>query len=144
MDLQDCITFANEHPDVYFATDDDGQPRVRGMMLWFADETGFYFQTQSVKAFCRQLQKNNRVEVIFKNSSDTKPTKIMRLTGLIKFIDDIELKKKVLVDRPFLKSMGLIDPADPVLVVFRIYTGEAFFWTLKDSMHESEIERIRF
>lgn len=40
--------------------------------------------------------------------------------------------------------MGITDPEDPVLTVFKIYTGEAFFWTLKDSMHESEIPRIRF
>ena len=144
MNLQECIEFANEHPDVYFATDDNGQPRVRGIMLWFADETGFYFQTQSVKSFCKQLQKNNRVEVIFTNSTGTKPSKVMRVTGLIQFIEDIEMKKRVLSDRPFLKTMGIMDPEDPVLVVFKIYTGEAFFWTLKDSMHESEIKRIRF
>lgn len=144
MNLQDCLAFANEHPDAYFATDDNGQPRVRGMMLWFADKTGFYFQSQSVKSVYMQLQRNNRVEVIFINSSGAKPTKVMRVTGLIQFIDDIELKKKVLADRPFLKNMGLTNPEDPVLVVFRIYTGEAFFWTLKDSMHESEIERISF
>ena len=142
--FQDCIKFAGEHPDVYFATDDNGQPRVRGMMLWFADETGFYFQTQSVKSFCKQLRKNNRVEVCFTNSSSSKPSKVMRVTGLVKFIEDIELKKKILADRPFLKTMGLKDPENPVLVVFKIYTGEAFFWTLKDSMHEAEIERIRF
>ena len=144
MDIQDCIKFANEHPDAYFATCDNGQPRVRGMMLWFADKTGFYFQSQSVKAFCKQLQKNNRVEVCFINSTGGKPSKVMRITGLVSFIDDIELKKKVLEDRPFLKVMGINDPEDPVLVVFKIYSGEAFFWTLKDSMHESEIERIRF
>lgn len=144
MNLQECIEFANEHPDVYFATDDNGQPRVRGLMLWFADETGFYFQTQSVKAFCKQLKKNNRVEVCFTNSSGSKPTKVMRVSGLVKFINDIELKKKVFADRPFLKTMGIKGPEDPVLVVFKIYTGEAFFWTLKDSMHEPEIERIKF
>lgn len=68
----------------------------------------------------------------------------MRVTGLVEFVDDIELKKKVLAERPFLAKMGITDPEDPVLVVFKIYTGEAFFWTLKDSMHESEIPRIRF
>jgi pyridoxamine 5'-phosphate oxidase len=144
MDFKDCIKFASEHPDVYFATDDNGQPRVRGMMLWFADETGFYFQSQSVKAFYRQLEKNNRVEVIFINNAGAKPSKVMRVTGLVKFIDDLELKKKVFTERPFLRTMGIKGPEDPVLVVFKIYTGEAFFWTLKDSMHESEIERIRF
>jgi uncharacterized pyridoxamine 5'-phosphate oxidase family protein len=114
------------------------------MMLWFADKTGFYFQSQSVKAFCKQLRKNNRVEVCFTNSTGSKPTKVMRVTGLVEFIEDIGLKKKVFSDRAFLRTMGIKGPEDPVLVVFKIYTGEAFFWTVKDSMHESEIERIKF
>ncbi len=27
---------------------------------------------------------------------------------------------------------------------FRVYNGEAHFWTMEDNMHESEIERIKF
>ncbi|MDB9822312.1 pyridoxamine 5'-phosphate oxidase family protein [Deltaproteobacteria bacterium] len=145
MEFQDCIKFANEYPDVYFATDDSGQPRVRGMSLWFADENGFYFQTQSVKSFCRQLRKNNKVEVCFTNASDgSKPSRIMRVTGQVQFIDDLSFKEKVFEERPFLKTMGIESPEDPILVLFKIYMGEVFFWTLKDSMHESEIERIKF
>ena len=45
MDLQDCIKFATEQRTAYVATDDNGQPRVRPLALWFADEGGFYFQS---------------------------------------------------------------------------------------------------
>jgi len=43
-DSQDCIKFANENPVCYIATMDGDQPRVRGFLMWFADEKGFYFQ----------------------------------------------------------------------------------------------------
>jgi uncharacterized pyridoxamine 5'-phosphate oxidase family protein len=142
MDLKDCIKFATEHRVAYFATEENGQPRVRPIGLWFADERGFYFQAQTVKAFCKQLQRNNRVEVCFHDA--TGPGTVLRVTGKVEFIDDPALKKKVLADRPFLKNMGIVSPDDPRLAIFRIHTGEAFFWTMEYSMRESEIERIRF
>ena len=33
---------------------------------------------------------------------------------------------------------------NPLLAVFHLYTGEAYFWTREDSMRESEIERVKF
>lgn len=145
MDFQDCIKFATEHRVSYFATEESGQPRVRPIGLWFADENGFYFQAISVKALCKQLQNNNKVEVCFyAPAPDGSTGKVLRVAGEVQFIDDVALRKKVLEDRPFLKNMGIESPDDPRLVIFRIHTGEAFFWTRENSMRESEIERIKF
>lgn len=145
MELKDCITFANEHPVAYFATEENGQPRVRPIGLWFADASGFYFQSQTVKAFCKQLQNNKRVEACFHApAAEGSPGSVLRVTGEVEFIDDTALKKKVLAERPFLKDMGIESPDDPRLAIFKIHTGEAFFWTMEYSMRESEIERIKF
>ena len=145
MDIQDCISFANEHHVAYFATEENGQPRVRPIGLWFADKTGFYFQAQTVKAFCKQLQNNNKVEICFHApAADGAPGTVLRVAGEVAFLDDAALKKKVLEDRPFLKDMGIATPDDPRLALFKIHTGEAFFWTMEYSMRESEIERIKF
>ena len=146
MDFQDCIKFASENPQCYLATTEAGQPRVRPLKLWFADEKGFYFQTQAVKALYKQLKNNRKVEVCFYRPDPNLSTgKAMRVAGEVEFIDDIALKARVLEDRPFLKEeYGVKSPEDPMLVVFRIHTGEAFFWTREYSMRESEIERIRF
>lgn len=145
MEFQDCITFALEHRIAYFATEENGQPHVRPIGLWFADASGFYFQVQTVKAFCKQLQNNKRVEVCFHApASGGSPGTVLRVTGKVEFIDDAALKKKVLEDRPFLKDMGIESPDDPRLAIFKIHTGEAFFWTMEYSMRESEIERIQF
>jgi len=145
VDFQDCVKFANENPVCYIATAETSQPRVRALLLWFADDKGFYFQTQAVKAFCKQLKNNRKVEVCFYSpETDSTTGKMMRVAGEVEFIDDIALKTRVLEDRPFLKKMGIEKPEDPLLVVFRVYTGEAHFWTREYSMRESEIERIRF
>jgi pyridoxamine 5'-phosphate oxidase len=65
MDLKEYTQFANDNPTCYLATVEGNQPRVRAIGMWFADETGFYFQSQSVKAMCKQLEKNNKLEAYF-------------------------------------------------------------------------------
>lgn len=145
MDFQDCVKFANENPLCYVATAEGDQPRVRAINIWFADDKGFYFQTESVKAFCKQLENNPKIEVCFyAPGADAAIGKIMRVAGEVEFISGTAIKRRVLEERPFLKGMGIEKPEDPLLVVFRIYTGEAFFWTMECNMRESEIERIRF
>jgi len=143
MNLQDCIKFANEHPVCYFATIEGNQPRVRVVQLWFADDKGFYFQTQSTKSVCKQLKNNNKVEICFYAPGPDLGT-VMRVSGKIEFIDDIAQKNKVLTDRPFLLEMGVKGPEDPLLTIFRVSSGEAYFWTAADSMKEEQIKRIKF
>ena len=145
MTLADCTRFANENPVCYIATADGDQPRVRAFMMWFADETGFYFHCGSPKAVYKQLQKNPRVEVCyFVPGSAPQDSKMMRVSGEVEILDDAALKTKLLEERPMLKAMGVTGPDDPILAVFRITRGEAYFWTMADNMHESEVERVRF
>jgi pyridoxamine 5'-phosphate oxidase len=141
MDFTDCFKFANENPTCYLATAEGDQPRVRCLGMWFADKTGFYFQAQSVKAMCKQLQKNNKVEVYF-HTKDFK--RVMRVSGKVKFIDGLEMRAKCIKERPFVKDFGITEPSDPLLAVFQIYSGEAYFWTMADSMKEADLPRIKF
>ena len=141
MSLEEYARFANENPACYLATAEGGQPRVRAMGMWYADETGFYFQTQSVKALYKQIQENDRVEVYFCTPDFSKA---MRVSGRVKTVEDTELRKKCLEERPFIKEMGITDPEDPLLAVFHLYTGEAYFWTRADSMKEADIPREKF
>lgn len=75
-----------------------------------------------------QLQKNRKVEACFWQPDETTGT-MMRVAGEIEFVDDPELKKKVLEDRPFLKEFGMTFD-HPGLIIFRIAHGEAYFWTM--------------
>ena len=145
MDLNDVVKFANANPICYLATADGDQPRVRGMMIWYADDTGFYFHTGAPKKVVQQLKKNPKAEVCFFQPPETPPGGTMlRVAGKVEFLDDIALKTRLLEERPFLRGLGVDDPASPMLAVFRIYTGEAYFWSMSENMRESESERIKF
>jgi len=140
----DCVKFANEEiPQriCSFATTEGDQPRVRILSMCFADDKGFYFQTESVKSVYKQLQKNNKVELCF---FAPKSLVMMRVTGKVEFLDDPGLKSKIYNDRPYLKNAGIKGPDDPLFAIFRVGSGEAWFWTMSDSMKEAQIERIKF
>jgi uncharacterized pyridoxamine 5'-phosphate oxidase family protein len=47
--FEDCIKFANDNPSSHLATIEGDQPRVRGMLMWVANETGFYYNTGVMK-----------------------------------------------------------------------------------------------
>ena len=141
MSLEEYAKFANENPACYLATAEEGQPRVRAMGMWYADETGFYFQTQSVKALYKQIQENDKVEVYYCKKDFSKA---MRVSGRVKTIDDVELRRKCIEERPFLKELGITDPENPLLAIFHLYTGEAYFWTRADSVKEADIPREKF
>ena len=144
MKLSDCTTFASEHPICYLATEDGDQPRVRPLLLWFANGDGFYFMTMSPKQFSAQLHRNPKVEVCFYNGATELPeAQMMRLTGAVEFVDDAELTRKVSDERAALE--GIIGrPLEPIAEVFRITSGEARFWTLMDILKEPELETLRF
>jgi len=139
MTMQQYIDFATEHPVCSLATADGDQPRVRMFLLWRANENGFYFETFNPKDVYGQMKKNPKVEIcFFNNESDLEKAKSMRITGEVEFLDDADLKKQLLEDWPFLLD------AEPVLELFRVHSGEAFFWTMADILREKEIERVRF
>lgn len=139
MTMQECISFATEHPVCSLATLDGDQPRVRTFLLWRANEDGFYFETFNPKDVYKQLKGNPKVEIcFFNNESDLEKAKTMRLTGTVEFLDDPDLKKQLLQDWPFLQD------AEPVLELFRVQSGEAFFWTMNDVLKEKEIQRVKF
>ena len=144
MELTDYTAFASEHPICYVATEDGDQPRVRPLLLWFADARGFYFMTMSPKRFSAQLHQNPKVEVCFYNGAAELPeARMMRLTGAVEFVDDAELIRKVSEERAALE--GIIGrPLEPIAEVFRIASGEARFWTLMDILKEPELEMLRF
>lgn len=140
MDLNAFIQFANENPICYLATVEGDQPRVRALGFWYADETGFYFQTSTIKEFPHQLEKNPKCEVCFYKHSGMIGT-MMRIAGEIEKIDDLSFREKALNDRPFLKSFGVtID--SPKLFLFRIAHGEAHFWTMENNLKPKEFTKF--
>lgn len=132
MNINDCIKFANENKLSFLATVEDDQPRVRALGFWFADESGFYFQTATVKEFYHQLKKNPKTEVCFYKKENAIGT-MLRIAGEVEFINDTFLKEKILNERPFLKEYGLTAES-PHLIIFRIAHGKAHFWTMENNL----------
>lgn len=137
MEFKDCVAFANEVKIAWLATAEGDQPRVRVLGMWFADETGFYFQIGGNKDVYKQLLNNPKVEVGFYRPGENAGT-VLRVGGEIEFLSDPDLKKKVLEERPFLKQFGLT-PDHPGLVIFRIARGQAHFWTMQSSQEAKNI-----
>jgi pyridoxamine 5'-phosphate oxidase len=136
MTLATLIQFVTANPVCYLATIENNEPRVRALGLWFADETGFYFQTAMVKEIPHQLKKNPNTELCFYKHEGMIGT-MLRILGKAEFLEDPVLKEKVLNDRPFLKSFGLtID--SPGLVIFRVAHGKAHFWTMENNLKPKE------
>jgi len=135
--IKDVIEFANENPVCFLATDEKGQPRVRALGFWFADETGFYFQTIRIKDLYKQIALNPKVEVCFYKPGPM-AGKMLRIAGEIEILKDLGYKEKVLADRPFLKDMG-VTSGSKILVLFRVAHGTAHFWTMENNLKPKEI-----
>jgi uncharacterized pyridoxamine 5'-phosphate oxidase family protein len=134
--FKDCIDFANETKMCFLATVDGDHPRVRAVELWSADATGFYFYTGSIKPFYAQLRKNPRTELCFYKPGQG-AGRMMRIEGMVEFLDDAGLKEKLIAQRPFLKDYGYT-AGDPRLIMFRVAHGKAHFWTFETNLKPKE------
>ena len=65
MTTAEILKFLNDHPACHLATLQDGQPRVRGMLLYRADERGLTFHTGTGKALARQAHNGGLAEACF-------------------------------------------------------------------------------
>lgn len=114
---------------------DGDQPRVRAFLMLFANENGFYFTTGKQKKVYKQLTINPKVEVCFYSPSSNK---MMRVTGEVEFIDDMELKTKIFEERDYLKAI-VKTPDNPMFVIFRINKGYALWTTMETNLMPPEI-----
>ena len=67
----------------------------------------------------------------------------MRVTGKMEPVDDPELQQRVVGEGAFLEDLTGMKLGH-LWEVFCIHTGEAFFFTLADTLKEAELERVRF
>jgi pyridoxamine 5'-phosphate oxidase len=140
MELKDVYEFANINPLCYLATVEEDQPRVRAFVMWYAGDKGFYFHTSAEKEVFKQIVSNPKVEVCF---YATQSGAMMRAAGKAIVLNDLEMKKKLIEDLPYIKQM-VKGPDDPDLVIFRVQDGDARFWTIGENRVEFKAEKIKF
>ena len=113
-ELKEIIDFANQNPSTWVATCEGDQPRVRGFLMWFADESGFYFHTAKKKSIASQLEKNPKVE------------------------------KRLFEERPWLLENVKNSGIDSDVLIFRIVNGSAYIWSMANNIQEDKIPRVKF
>ncbi|WP_366943737.1 pyridoxamine 5'-phosphate oxidase family protein, partial [Methanofollis sp.] len=122
---------------------DGDQPRVRAFAMWFANESGFYYHTGTLKKIWQQLTKNPKIELCFYAPADATGT-MLRVAGEAEFLEDATLKERLVKERPWLLQIGISGADDPTLAVFRVAHGEASLWTMEYNMREAEAPRVIF
>ena len=136
MNREEIYAFLNEHPACHLATMEGRQPRVRGMLMYRADETGLLFHTGTSKALSKQVLQNKPVEACF-NSSDTQ----VRVSGVVEILDDLNLKKEIVEARPFMKPWVEQRGYD-LLLVFRVKQCQATVWTMATNFEPTIYQRM--
>ena len=137
MDKKDVLEFLNKNPVVYLATCDGKKPRVRGMLLYRADENGIVFHTGTSKDLHRQLVSNPDVEICGFSQADNKQ---VRVSGKAECVEDAALKKEIVEKRPFMKPW-LKQYGPDILAVWRIKSWQACVWTMATNFSPKEFIR---
>ena len=123
MNKDEILNFLNTNPVFHLATIEGDKPRVRGMLMYRADEKGIIFHTGKMRDLHKQLTEKPNVEMSFNNGSDEDLIQI-RVSGTVELIEDIELKKEIVQQREFLKPFVEQSGYEP-LAVYRIRNGVA-------------------
>lgn len=135
MEKQEIFKLINQNPVFHLATMDGSQPRVRGMLLFRANDNGIIFHTASTKDLYRQITQNSKAEMCFQCGEIQ-----IRITGVLEQIDDEDLKKEIFEHptRKFLqawKDNGI----DNLLTVFNLKNASAVTWTMEDNFKEKNV-----
>lgn len=131
--IEEITDFANQNPVCFLATVEKDSPRVRGLLLWFADDTGFYFYTDESKDLYRQLKANPRIEICFYRQGKTFfDTKMLRISGKVEIIDNQAVINRLQEQRGYLRKLS------GSLVVFRICRGKAILWSGSDAVKNTK------
>jgi len=140
MNKSEIIAFLSANPVFHLATLDGDKPRVRGMLLYRADEKGILFHTGKMRDLHSQLTANPHVELAFNNGSDKNLIQI-RISGTVELLEDLELKKEIVRNRDFLKPFVDQTGYDP-LAVYRIKNGLASIWAMKTNLEPKKFVKL--
>ena len=132
MQKEQIYEILNKNPIFFLATAEDGQPRVRGMMLYKADETGIVFHTGPFKDVYHQIMGNPNVQMCFYDQAQNIQ---IRVRGALERTDDQDLKEEISShpSRGFMQAWkancASIQEFYDMFSVFRLKNGLANVWT---------------
>lgn len=138
MTTKEMFKLMNENPGFHLATIEGDQPRVRGMLLYRADENGIIFHTASTKDVYSQIKKNPKAEMCFFGNGVQ-----VRVSGVLEQVFDENLKEEIYAHptRKFLqawKENGVED----LLQIFIMKNATAVTWTMDTNFAPKEPVKI--
>ena len=136
MTSPEILKFLNDHPLCHLATLEEGKPRVRGMMMYRADEQGLLFHTGTGKSLSQQVRNGAPAEICFNS-----PEMQVRVAGTVQVVDDLDLKKEIVAARPFMQPW-VAQHGYGLLHVFRVVGCEAATWTMADNFKPTQYRKI--
>ena len=92
MTKPEIIDFINSQQSFFLATDDGGEPRVRAMMLYRADDAGVWFHTGPFKEVYRQIMRNPSAQLCF---FDPAQGVQVRVRGTLEMVSTQALKEEI-------------------------------------------------
>jgi uncharacterized pyridoxamine 5'-phosphate oxidase family protein len=139
MTSKEILKLVNENPAFHLATVDGYQPRVRGMLLFRADENGFIFHTASTKDVFRQMKENPKAEMCFSCGGTQ-----IRVTGVMEQVFDEELRAEIFAhpSRKFLQAW-VANGIDNLLQVFIMKDCSAVTWTMETNFEPKKTIELK-
>ncbi len=134
MKKEQILDFINKNLVFALATADENRPHVRYIMMYRADEEGLVFSTGENKDLNNQLKRNPMVEMCFYSNEEQKQ---VRVSGTLEELEDIQLKKQIVEDFPFLREWVDREGYD-VLVIYSLKNGKATVWTMETTFVPKE------
>ena len=129
MTKKEILDFLKENHLCFMATVDGNKPRVRAMDTYRADDDGIIYYTNKNKDVYKQIAANPEVETCY---HDAKKSVIVRVSGRMESLEDLELKKEIIESLPFLKEIYSKDNYSS-MAVCRLRNGKANVFTMKDT-----------
>ncbi len=140
MDKSSIMELINTNPVFHIATSEDGNPHVRAVFLFKADEKSIIFHTGSMKSLHKQLQKNPEVELCF---NDMKKNIQVRIQGKASKSNNPELIQEIInhPTREFLKPWIEAEGTD-ILAVYCIENLKAAVWRMETNLNPTRFEAL--
>ncbi len=135
MNKNELFKLMNENPVFHLATVDGDKPRVRGMLLFRADENGIIFHTASTKDVFSQIMKNPNVELCFQGNGTQ-----VRVEGKLEFVQNDETLREEIFNHPTRKFLQAwkANGIDNLLQIFRLKDGVATTWTMETNFEPKQ------
>lgn len=140
MDKKQIYEIINKSGVIYLATTANGEPRVRAMMLYRADENGIVFHTGPFKEVYKQIQENPTVQMCFYDEGSGVQ---VRVRGRLEESNDQKLKEEIAhhPSRTFMQSWKQGKTDEEFYKMFSVFTlkgGLANLWTFMTNFEPKE------